>query len=519
MKLTAIQSPASGIAASSIMRAPGANGANQAIESALRIPRRKPRSARVGIFGVGYHVYWDQFPGLLDELRGKLDVLEGKVKANGVTTINFGMVDKAQDAYALLPKLKAADLDLVFCDMVTYATSATFGAIVRGLDVPIVLVALQPLMAMDYSCCNTYTQLVNDDFCSVPEFAGVAIRMGKRPPEVILGTLENDPQADADLADWCDVAMALHDVKRARIGHFGHPLDHMLDMQTDQTALTAAFGCHIVQTEADDLLRFSQKISPVDLEAKCAEISALFDTPDPKSDPLTSKLTDEDLHTAARAAIALDKFVAHHQLDGLAYYYEGETGGPLRGLVTNLIVGNSLLTAAGFPMCGESDLKTCLAMLIMDRLGIGGSFAEFHPIDFRAGFVLVGHDGPHHINIADGKPVLRSLIKYHGKPGNGASVEFKIKEGPITMLSVGVTAQGKFKFVVAEGDSVHGPIPATGNTNTRGFFRPDVRTFLKRWIAEGPTHHFALGIGHRAQSLRRIGEALGIETVIINPEK
>jgi L-arabinose isomerase len=485
----------------------------------VRIPRRKPRTARIGLFGVGYHVYWGQFPGLLDELLAKLAILESRVAATGATVTNFGMIDKAQDAYALLPKLKGADLDLVFCDMVTYATSATFGAIIRGLDVPIVLVALQPLAAMDYAKATTHMQLANDDFCSVPEFTGVAIRMGKRPPEVILGTLHDDPAADAELTEWCEIAMALHDLKRARLGHFGHPIEHMLDMQTDQTALTAAFGLHVVQTEADDLLRVSRDITPAEIAAKSAEILTLFDTPDPKADPLTRKLTDEDLHIAARTAVALDKFIALHELDGLAYYYEGESGSPLRELVTNLIVGNSLLTAAGFPMCGESDLKTCVAMLIMDRLGIGGSFAEFHPIDFREGFVLVGHDGPHHINIAAAKPVLRSLVKYHGKPGKGAGVEFKIKEGPITMLSIGVTAAGKFKFIIAEGESVHGPIPATGNTNTRGFFRPDVRTFLKRWVAEGPTHHFALGIGHRAQSLRRIGEALGLETVVINLEK
>lgn len=485
----------------------------------VRISRRKPRTARIGLFGVGYHVYWGQFPGLLDELLAKLAVLEGRVAATGATVTNFGMIDKAQDAYALLPKLKAADLDLVFCDMVTYATSATFGAIIRGLDVPIVLVALQPLAAMDYAKATTHMQLANDDFCSVPEFTGVAIRMGKRPPEFILGTLYDDPAAEAELVEWCEIAMALHDLKRARLGHFGHPIEHMLDMQTDQTALTAAFGLHIVQTEADDLLRVSRDITPAEIAAKSVEILALFDTPDPKADPLTRKLTDEDLRIAARTAVALDRFIAHHQLDGLAYYYEGEPGSPLRELVTNLIVGNSLLTAAGFPMCGESDLKTCVAMLIMDRLGIGGSFAEFHPIDFAEGFVLVGHDGPHHINIAAAKPVLRSLVKYHGKPGKGAGVEFKIKEGPITMLSIGVTAQGKFKFIIAEGESVHGPIPATGNTNTRGFFKPDIRTFLKRWVVEGPTHHFALGIGHRAQSLRRIGEALGLETVIINLEK
>jgi L-arabinose isomerase len=469
----------------------------------------------VGIFGVGYHVYWNQFPGLLEELMAKLGVLVERVRATGVTVENFGMVDKAQDAYALVPKLKAADLDLIFCDMLTYATSATFGAIVRNLDVPVVLVALQPMAAMDYQRATTHMQLANDDFCSVPEFLGVALRMGKRPPEVILGTLHDDPAAEAEIRTWCGIAMALHDVKRARIGHFGHPIEHMLDMQTDQTALTAAFGCHIVQTEADDLLRLSRGVTEEEILRKSEEILALFDTPDPGADPVTTKLTAEHLRKAAFAAAALDRFIAHHELDGLAYYYEGDPCSPLRDLVTNLIVGNSLLTAAGFPMCGESDLKTCIAMLLMDRLDIGGSFAEFHPVDFRENFVLVGHDGPHHINIADGRPVLRSLLKYHGKPGNGASVEFRIKEGPITMLSIGVKADGKFKFIVAEGQSVRGLIPATGNTNTRGFFGPDIRSFLKRWVAEGPTHHFALGVGHHAATMRRIADALNIECAVV----
>lgn len=484
----------------------------------MKVERRKPRTAHIGVFGVGHHTYWGQFPGLREELLAKLDVLIGKVTARGARVTNFGLVDKAEGAYALLPALKAADLDLIFCDMLTYATSATFAALVRGLDVPIVLVALQPMAAMDYARATTRMQLANDDFCSVTEFTGVAIRMGKRPPPVILGVLDGDEEADREIADWCDIAMALHDVERARIGHFGHPIEHMLDMQTDQAALTAALGCHIVQTEADDLLACERRVTPDQLKAKTAEILALFDTPDPGADPVTSKLTEEDLERAARVACALDGFVEMHRLDGLAYYYEGEPGSPLRDLVTNLIVGNSLLTAAGFPMCGESDLKTCVAMLLMDRLDMGGSFAEFHPIDFREGFVLVGHDGPHHINIAEERPALRSLKKYHGKPGSGASVEFKIRPGPITMLGVTVNTQGRFKFVVAEGRSVDGPIPATGNTNTRGFFEPDVRTFLKRWTREGPTHHFALGTGHRAETLRRLAEVMGIECAVVGTE-
>lgn len=483
----------------------------------MKIERRKPLTARAGLMGIGLDTYWEQFPGLLDELMKKMEKLEQKLAANQVEVISFGMVDNAQRAFEALPKIKAADLDILFVDMLTYATSATFGAIVREMNVPVVLVALQPLSALDYEHATTYMQLCNDDLCSVPEFTGVAIRMGKTPPPLVLGMLEGDAAADAQLAEWCRVAHVLHDLRRARIGHLGHVLEAMLDMQTDPTAVTAQFGCHVVQCEADQMMPIYRSIDPAgeEVAAMKKRILDFFDTPDPVSDPLTCKLTDADLETAAVVAVTLEKYIAAKSLDGLAYYYEGEPGSPVRKLVTNFIVGNSLLTSAGFPMCGEFDIKTCLAMLIMDRLEIGGSFAEFHPVDFANDTVLVGHDGPHHLNIADRRPVIRSLKKYHGKPGSGAGVEFNIKTGPITMLSIGVKADGKFKFIIAEGESVAGPIPPTGNTNTHGKFLPDVRTFLSRWVAEGPTHHFALGIGHHAETIRKVADALGIEAVII----
>ncbi|MFW6189370.1 MAG: L-arabinose isomerase family protein [Planctomycetota bacterium] len=481
----------------------------------MHIERRKPLTADVGIFGVGHDTYWEQFPGLEQTLLGYMEEFEQMVRRNGVETHNFGMADDALSARRLLRELRTADLDLIFCDMLTYATSSTWGMIVREIDTPIVLVGLQPLKAMDYPNASTRMQLENDNICAMPEFAGVAVRMGRPAPPVVVGTLHEDPEAERQIAGWCDVARVRHDLDGARIGHMGHVLEAMLDMHSDPTAFTAHFGVHIVQTEIDDLVRLEETVTAREMESKEEEILDMFDTPDPESDPLTEKLTERDLEQAARAAVALDKFVEEYELDGLAYYYEGRPGSEREQLAASLIVGNSLLCAAGFPMCGESDLKTCLAMFVMDRLQIGGSFAEFHPIDFEEGFILVGHDGPHHINIAEGRPVLRSLSKYHGKPGCGASVEFKIKEGPITMLGVTQTGEGEFKFVIAEGESVRGPIPPTGNTNTRGYFEPDAVTFLKGWLAEGPTHHFALGVGHRAATIRRVGELYGIESVVV----
>lgn len=481
----------------------------------MDIRRRKPLTARVGIFCVGHRVYWNQYPGLLEELLGYHEIIKQRIAGHGVQVTDFGMADNAESAFAMAREIKRGDFDLVFCHLATYATSATWGVMLHEVTAPFVLIGLQPRRGFDPGNYTTHMQLANDQVVSFPEFAGVAIRMGRPMPPLIAGSLYDDPVAEADLREWCRIARVLHDLRGARIGQMGHTLEAMLDMHSDHTMFTAAFGMHIVQTEPDDVMRQLRAATPAEIAEKRDFIESFFDMPDPVSDPDTLRLTEEDLLTASRVAVALDRFIAERHLDGLAYYYEAEPGSEMRKMVTNFIVGNSILSAQGFPMCGENDLKTCVAMLILDRLECGGSFAEFHPIFFDRNAIYVGHDGPHHLGICQGRPFLRSLKQFHGKPGSGASVEFKIKHGPITMLGIGQTFDGRFKFVIGEGESIDGPLPPTGNTNTLGYFDPDPVSFLRAWCSEGPTHHFALGIGHHASTIKKIGDTLGIESVIV----
>ncbi len=479
------------------------------------IERKMPRTGKIGVFSVSHATYNHQFPGLYDKFYRYHKELLRLVEENDATAVDFGLIDDSRAAYETADQLNAAGVDLIICNMITYATSSVFAPIIRSAQAPVILTALQPLAGLDYSKASTFMQLENDNICSVPEFIGVANRLGKKVHDVIIGTLYNDEEAEKELAEWCDIAKVLHALKGARMGLMGHTMEAMYDMHADPTAVSAAFGLHVPLLEIDRIAELYNNVTEEEIAEKIAVIDREFDMPEPKSDPVTSKLTDQDKTKAARGAVALEKFVEENQLTGLAYYYEGTEGNLNRETVSSFIVGNSILNAQGIPMCGEYDIKTCIAMLILDRLDIGGSFAEFHPFDFREDFILVGHDGPHHLRIAEGKPILRSLKKFHGKPGSGASVEFKIKEGPITMLGITQTGDGKFKFVIGEGYSKQGPIPPTGNTNTRGFFEPTTREFIKKWVMEGPTHHYALGIGHHAEALKKIADVLNIESVIV----
>jgi len=282
----------------------------------------------------------------------------------------------------------------------------------------------------------------------------------------------------------------------------------MLDIYSDFTTMHAQLGAHIEVLEMDDLAKRVAAAGADEIAVKLAAAREVF--------AIDADVPASDLDWAVQVAVGLDRLAADFALDGLTYYYRGLDGNEFERLGAGLILGNTLLTARGIPASGEGDLKTCLAMLMMDRFEAGGSFTEFYAMDFRENFVLMGHDGPGHIAISDARPVLRGLGLYHGKRGSGVSVEFKVKTGPVTILSLTQTADGALKLVAAEGESLPGPILRIGNTNSRLRFRFGPAEFINRWSMEGPTHHCALGVGHNLSRIGKLATLLKIPLAEVN---
>jgi L-arabinose isomerase len=286
-------------------------------------------------------------------------------------------------------------------------------------------------------------------------------------------------------------------------------------MYSDFTQVHAQTGAHVEVLEIDDLVARVESAADDAVAAKGDEIRRTFDLAEAGTDPIADAITPEIFDWSARVAVGLDRLVADFDLDGLTYYYRGVDGNSAERVTAGLIVGNSLLTARGIPASGEGDLKTNLAMLLMDRLGAGGSYTEFYALDFDDDFVLMGHDGPGHLAIAAGKPVARALKLYHGKSGAGLSIEMKVRLGPVTILGLTQTADGRLKLVAAEGESIDGPTFRIGNTNSRIKFAAGPRVFFDAWCAEGPTHHVALGVGHQLSRIRKVADLLGLELAVV----
>ena len=474
---------------------------------------RHTRAPRIGVVGMGHFVYWPQFPGLKERLLKKQEAFKSYFSPES-TVVDLGFADDADTAFLTLKKALGADLDALFLVMTTYVTSAVLFPFARYLPIPQILVGLQPLEQLDYGRCTTFMQLENDDVCSMPEFAGVYERLGAAPPFFLAETAGNREEIQRRVGAFERAIAAVAAFKYAKFGYLGHTYDGMYDMNTDPTAFSAAFGSHVKMLEMCELREFVEGASEPDVREKAREIREIFDVRAPSVDPITDFVTDEDLFWAARCSHGLDRLVEENGLSSLAYYYKGENGNLYERIASSLVVGNTLLTSRGIPLAGEADLKTAAAMLAMNKLAGGASFAELHPFDVKENVILVGHDGPHDVRISDAKPILRKLKKFHGKPGAGVSVEFRLKTGPVTLLSLGVGRGGRFRFVAAAGESVPGEIPQTGNTNTKCRFSLSPGQFVERWSAAGPTHHLALGTGNRLEEIGLFARMMGIDLAL-----
>ncbi len=470
----------------------------------------------IAVVALGHYIYFNQFETLRADLTAKADRFCDMVREDSpeAEIVYAGYADTVETAYDAAKKVHALDADLLLLLMTTYVPSSVAASIVRNVTVPSILIGIQPLSQLDYHNCTTYTQLCNDDICAMPEVAGVFRRM-KRPLLDCIVDAEKGEKWRRQVADWITAAGAAACFRYEQIGYLGHTYEGMYDMHTDPTAFTATFGAHVKMLEMCELMRNCDEVTEEEIAKKIEEIKGIFEICDPSNDPLTDYVHDEDLELSARTACALDRLMADNKLAALAYYYKSEPGNPYETIAANLIIGNTLLTTAGTPLAGEADVKTAAAMLIMKKLGGGGSFAEIHPFDTDDDVVLIGHDGPHNILISQGKPRLRKLKKYHGKSGSGIGVEFSIRSGPITMLSISVNPDGTFRMIAAEGESLPGDIPQTGNTNTRVRFSRSVTDFLADWCMAAPTHHLALGTGHHIETLKKFSKLTGIELVIV----
>jgi L-arabinose isomerase len=463
---------------------------------------------RVGLCGIGLDAYWPQFKGLRERLEGYVRMVGERLQKAGAHVEQLGMVDTPQRGREAGHACRRADSDLLIIYVTTYALSSTVLPMVQRARVPVLVLNLQPDAAINYETFNRLpdrTAMTGDwlAFCSacpVPEIANVLKRAGIAFHQVtgVLG----DEAVWKEMEEWIEAARVKKALAENRLGLMGHYYSGMLDIQTDITEVAITFGSHIEHLEVDELSALRDSVTAEDIARRVEDFREHFD--------VQADCSEQELARAAKTSVALDQFAAKHDLQSLAYYYMGSGVAANEDTMSSIILGTSLLTARGIPVAGEYEVKNVLAMKIMDSLGAGGSFTEYYALDLKSDHVLMGHDGPGHIAIAESKTKVRPLQVYHGKVGRGLSVEMSVKHGPVTLLSVVEDREHGFKLLAAQAECVPGQVLRIGNTNSHYRFSIGAKGFVETWNAEGPAHHCAVGVGHISSRLSKLARLLEI---------
>ena len=469
------------------------------------LDRITPRKTRVGLVAGGLGAYWPQFPGLLPQLEASARRVSEKLSSLDCEVVDVGFISDAQEGAAAAERLRLADCDLIIGFLTTYMTATMLVPVAQRSGAPVLLLNLQPTEAMDHASFDTGAWLAYCGACPLPEMANAFARVGVDFRSVS-GYVEED-RAWAKIERWVKAAGVRATLRHGRHGLMGHLYPGMMDVSSDPTLVSAQLGGHVEILEIDDLRVRVEQVTDAETEARMDLAREVF--------TLDESVVEDDFRWGARVSVALDRLVEDFSLDSMAYYHRGLDGETHERVGAGLILGASLLTARGIPVAGEFELRNSLAMLVMDRLGAGGSFTEFQALNFLDGVVEMGHDGPAHLAISASKPLLRGLGTYHGKRGWGVSVEFDVKPGPVTVFGIGQGRDGRYALVASEGTVVPGPLLAIGNTTSRVDFGRHPGDWTDDWSASGVDHHWALGTGHRVEELRAVADLLGFTLRVV----
>ena len=466
----------------------------------IDLDARKPRP-QIGLLPTGHFSYWDQFPKLKEMGQRMYGKLVEQLEEIG-DVVAPELVDTREKAVEAGEFFRRRDIDILLVFPFGYTPGMCVLPAVEKSDVPIRIVNGHEDSTYDYKNADTTVYLHHEGVCCIPEYCAGLRRMGKKF-KVRTGHF-GDERLWREIAADCLGAAAARVFRQLSFGIIGDTYTNMVDMPTDEHRYLKATGKLLIHPEVEEIEEAFNCVTEEQHREMLEEIRDIYD--------VDETVTDEQMELSVRIAVAYDQVICRHDIHAFGYYWWGQ-----KELITTLrsesAIAVSRLASLGRPGVTEGDVKTAMAMKILDLLGAGGMFVEFFSMDFDEQFILMGHDGPGNINMRQGKARLTHLEVHHGKSGHGLGIDFDVHLGPVTLVNLTQFDEGSdsFKLIYTRGEVIPGDILAIGNPNCRVRVERPIHEFVDAWCQEGPSHHIALGSGDRGEELEAFAEGMGFD--------
>ena len=462
-------------------------------------PKIRPK---IGLLPTGHKIYWGQFPRLKERGMKMYERLLSRLESFG-EVVTPGLVDTYESAVEAGRLFRECRIDILLIFPFGYTTGMMIVPAVGELDVPIRILNAHEDPSYDYKSGTTEDFLHHEGPCCVPEYSGTLVSLGKSF-RVITGHFGEESFWQS-IRRSCLGAAAATAFSKCRFGVIGNTYTNMCDMPTDEHRVLKATGQLLCRPEIEELEEAYKSVTEKDILAMYEDFREFY--------RFDETVTESHLYESARIAVAFDKIIRKYGIDGFGYYWWG-----VKKEITELRAQSALavsrLASMDIPGVTEGDVKTAMAMKILNLMGGGGMFVEFFSCDFDENFIMMGHDGPANVSVAKDKPVLQNLTTHHGKTGEGLGIDFEMREGVCTLLNLTQFGTDKtFKLIYSVAEVIGGDILNIGNPNCRVRTEKPIATFFDDWCRQGPGHHTALGVGDFSEEIEIFAEKMGFDCV------
>lgn len=459
---------------------------------------------RIGLLPTGHKIYWSQYPSLKDRGTKMYQKLVDRLAVYG-EVVSPGLVDTYESAVEAAKVLSEGNIDILLIFPFGYTTGMMIVPAVKAVDVPIRILNAHEDASYDYKHADTELYLHHEGACCVPEYSGTLVSLGRKF-KVLTGHF-GEERFWGDIQHACLGAAAATAYAKCRFAVIGNTYTNMCDMPVDEHRVLKATGQLICRPEVEEVEEAYKAVTEEEIRKMYREFYEFYE--------VDESVKEEHMYESARIAAAFDKIIQKYRIDAFGFYWWG-----VKPYMTELRAQSALavsrLAAMDIPGVTEGDIKTAMAMKILNLMGGGGMFLEFFSSDFDEDFIMMGHDGPSNVSVAEGKPKLQNLTVHHGKTGEGLGIDFNMKEGPCTLLNLTQFGTEKtYKLIYSVGEVISGDILNIGNPNCRVRVHKPIREFFNDWCCEGPGHHTALGVGDFSEEIEVFAEKMGFDCVRI----
>ena len=417
--------------------------------------------------------------------------------------VNPGFVEHEDDAERATQMFNTADVDLIVIVELAYQKGAVPALMFLNTKAPVLVWNTQQIRNLPEDA-NFDVIMLNSGMCGLPELTNGLLRSGRN--FTVITSHVADPQGLAQIGEYAVAAAVVRRLRNARIGIIGHSYEGMTDLMIDQFSLRYSLGPSCWPIE-------SEKVAAAAEATPCEKVNRLIEA---ERGRFRNELPPEMFERSVRLALALEQVVRDNRVDALATFEHAWLADSRVGIVTNYGAGR--LMSLGVPSVPEGDVPTAVCMLILQELAGYSTIMENYVMNFDNETILFSHDGTGNPALASSSAsvAIKPSIYYRGIHGFGAAYEFDYAPGDVTILSLIPLRNGKWRFIVAEGESLAmKPRPLSAPQMTFRHSSGSIQEYCDRWCSAGASHHMALAYGRLAKKVGRIGELLGIEVVVV----